>query len=248
VQYNTQQVLTEVHKSTNRNVPPIIETLEKRRQEKVATTRESREMNGRRQKFKRKSGTDCYYGPQSQKPDVPPDVFEQFRQNHLEKFENMKNWKKIERDTTDQSESDLLQLLRQEMLTASNFGIVCRMRPTTSCAATVKNILFPPSIDIAAMKYGREREKIARKDLAKILKKEIKPCGLFIDIENPFLGASPDGLIDEDGLVEIKCPLSAEHLTAEEAIKTLPQLKGIFDKKNPDKMNKNHRFFYQVQG
>ena len=148
----------------------------------------------------------------------------------------------------EQSDSDLWHTLRQELLTASNFGIVCRMRPTTSCAATVKNILFPPSIDTAAMKYGREMEKIAIEELAVTLKKEIKTCGLFIDIENPCLGASPDGLIDEDGLVEIKCPLSAEHLTAEEAIKNLPQLKGIFDKKNPDKMNQNHRFFYQVQG
>jgi len=58
------------------------------------------------------------------------------------------------------------------------------------------------------------------------------------------LGASPDGLINNDGLVEIKCPLLAEHLTAEE---TLPQLEDIFDKKNPDKMNQKHRFFYQIQ-
>jgi len=30
-----------------------------------------------------------------------------------------------------------------------------------------------------------------------------------------------DGLMDENGLIEIKCPLSTEHLTAEEAVKTL---------------------------
>jgi len=42
--------------------------------------------------------------------------------------------------------------------------------------------------------------------LTKKLKREIKLCGLFIDTENPCLGASPDGLIDEDGLVEIKMP------------------------------------------
>ncbi|XP_070167583.1 uncharacterized protein [Polyergus mexicanus] len=98
------------------------------------------------------------------------------------------------------------------------------------------------------MNYGPEMEKIAKRELAVTLNKEIKTCGLFIHIENPCLGTSPDGFIDEDGLVEIKCPLSAEHLTAEEAIKTLPQLKGIFDKSNADKMNRNHRFFYQVQG
>ena len=48
--------------------------------------------------------------------------------------------------------------------------------------------------------------------------------------------------------MEIKCPLSAENLTAEKAIETLPSLKGIFDKKNPQKMNRNHRYHYQIRG
>ncbi|KMQ81509.1 hypothetical protein RF55_26124, partial [Lasius niger] len=68
------------------------------------------------------------------------------------------------------------------------------------------------------MKYGRNKEEIARKELAMKLNKKIKSCGLFIDIKNPFLGASPDGLIEENGLMEIKCLLWAEHLTAEEAV------------------------------
>jgi len=232
-----------------KTIPPIVENLEKRRQIKVAKTRESRETQGRQKKFKRESGTDRYYGPQSQKPDLPSDVFEQLRQNHLEKlFENGRNWQNIEFDTRNQNESELWLLLRREMLTASNFGTVCRMRPTTSCAATVKNILYPPSIDTAALRYGRDNEEIARQELAMKLNKEIKHCGLFIDTKNPFLGASSDGVIEENGLVEIKCPLSAEYLTAEKAIETLPSLKNIFDKKNPHEMNRNHRYFYQIQG
>ncbi|KYM95153.1 hypothetical protein ALC62_14214 [Cyphomyrmex costatus] len=165
-----------------------------------------------------------------------------------ELFENAKDWKENERKTREQSDSELWLSLRKIMLTASNFGTVCRMRPTTSCATTVKSILFPPSIDTAAMKYGRDMEKVVKQELSKILKKDIEPCGLFIDSNNPWLGASPDGLLEEDGLVEIKCPLSAENLTAEEAIHTLPRLKGIFDKKDPNAMNRNHRFFYQIQG
>lgn len=105
-------------------------------------------MDGRQRKFKREPGTDRYYGPQSQKPDLPPDVYEQLRQNHMEKLlENGRDCERIEYDTRGQVESELWQSLRREMLTASNFGTVCRMRPTTSCAVTVKNILFPPSID-----------------------------------------------------------------------------------------------------
>ncbi|EZA52507.1 hypothetical protein X777_08589 [Ooceraea biroi] len=134
------------------------------------------------------------------------------------------------------------------MLTVSNFGVVCRMRPATSCAATVKSILFPPSIETAAMQYGRDMEGIARKQIATKLEKDIASCGLFIGEENPCLGASPDGLIDKDDLLEIKCPLSAENMTADEALQKLLQLKTVFDRKNPDKMNQKHRFFYQVQG
>ncbi|XP_072750547.1 uncharacterized protein [Anoplolepis gracilipes] len=248
VQYNTQQVLTQIHKSMCKDVPSTVENLEKRRQIKVARTKKSREEDGRLNKFKQVAGTDRHYGPQSQKPDLPSDVYKQLEINHIEKLsENAENREKIERETKDQNKCELWQSLRREMLTASNFGTVCRMRPITSCAATVKSILYPPQIDIAAMKYGCDREEVCRKELATKLNKKIKPCGLFIDYENPFLGASPDGLIDEDGLVEIKCPLSAENLTADEAVKKLPLLKGILDRKNNDKMNQNHRFFYQVQ-
>lgn len=95
--------------------------------------------------------------------------------------------------------------------------------------------------------------KNAKKELAIILKKEIKTCGLFIDIENPCLVASPGGLINEDGN-KMSSISSAAHLTkshknkkSEEVIKMLLQLKGIFDK-NEEKMNRNHRFFYQIQG
>ncbi|KAL6418944.1 hypothetical protein ACFW04_014155 [Cataglyphis niger] len=197
VQYNTQQVLTQIHQSMCKIVPPIVKNLEKRRQIKT-------------KKFKREPGADRYYGPQSQKPDLSSDKILQLQQNHLQKLlKNAINWQKIEFGTRKQSESELWLSLRREMLTASNFGTICRMRPTTSCAATVKAILYPSFIDIAATKYGRGNEEVARKELAIQLNKEIKLCGLFIDTENSCLGASPDGLIDDNGLVEIKCPLSS---------------------------------------
>lgn len=71
----------------------------------------------------------------------------------------------------------------------------------------------------------------------------MKLCELFTDTENSCLGASPDRFIDENGLVEIKCPLSAENLTAKKTIETLPSLKGIFD---PQKMNQNPLHYYQI--
>ncbi|KAL6418882.1 hypothetical protein ACFW04_011717 [Cataglyphis niger] len=198
VQYNTQQVLTQIHQSMCKTVPPIVKNLEKRRQIKVAKTRESRETQGRQKKFKREPGADCYYV---------------YRKNQI--FHLIKS---------------------------------CNFSKTIYKNSTVKAILYSSFIDTAATKYGCENEEVVRNELAIQLNKEIKPCGLFIDTENPCLGASPDGLIDDNGLVEIKCPLSTENLTAEKAIKTLLSLKGIFEKRNPHKMNRKHRYYYQIQG
>jgi putative phage-type endonuclease len=64
----------------------------------------------------------------------------------------------------------------------------------------------------AAMQWGTETEPLARQAY------ELKR-GLFVDevgfIDHPTIansGASPDGLVGIDGLVEIKCPNSATHM------------------------------------
>ncbi|KAG8227302.1 hypothetical protein J437_LFUL004851 [Ladona fulva] len=46
----------------------------------------------------------------------------------------------------------------------------------------------------------------------------VTPAGLFIDEDKPYLAATPDGLIGEDGVVEIKCPYSLEKMSPAEGI------------------------------
>jgi len=48
--------------------------------------------------------------------------------------------------------------------------------------------------------------------------KKNQPSGLFFYIKLPYLAASPDVIIDDDSLVEIKCPANAKELSPEEAI------------------------------
>jgi hypothetical protein len=123
VQHNTQQVLTQVHESVYKDVLLVVANLEKRRQIKVAKTRESREINGKREKYKQEQGTDSHYGPKSQRPDFPANVLKQLEYKHMEKLiENAENRQVIERETRGQSRCELWQLLRREMLTASNFA------------------------------------------------------------------------------------------------------------------------------
>lgn len=144
---------------------------------KIARTKESRLENRRPKTWKREVGTDCYYGPQSQKPDLLPVKFEELKQYIMKKlFQNRENRQQIEQDTIGQDTSELWQSLRKEMLTASNFGMVCRMKQSTSCASAVKNIMYGSCVDTVTMKYGREMEEMARQDLASKIQKDIKKC------------------------------------------------------------------------
>ncbi|GFY73759.1 yqaJ domain-containing protein [Trichonephila inaurata madagascariensis] len=66
--------------------------------------------------------------------------------------------------------------------------------------------------------YGRDlcnsaREEVARKLYEREYSTEVKMCDLFVDKDKPFLCASPDGLVGDDGLIEIKCLYSARFET-----------------------------------
>ncbi|KAJ8915492.1 hypothetical protein NQ315_012373 [Exocentrus adspersus] len=104
-----------------------------------------------------------------------------------------------------------------------------------------KTLIFAPS-----MEWGRENEEKVRRLLETIHNLEIKTCGLFIDIVHPFLGASPDGIIGDQGLVEIKCPFSARHMCIKEAIEKKVTLWKMDN--NNFKLNTSHKWYYQVQG
>ena len=63
----------------------------------------------------------------------------------------------------------------------------------------------------AAMAWGTEQEPLARAVYADERDVEVVTCGLFRHPVLPFTHASPDGLVGDDGLIEIKCPLSTTH-------------------------------------
>jgi len=62
----------------------------------------------------------------------------------------------------------------------------------------------------SAMQWGTENEAAARQRYANESGNEIIPVG-FVEL-NEWVGCSPDGLVCDDGLVEIKCPYSRTHL------------------------------------
>ncbi|SRR6266542_915247 len=63
----------------------------------------------------------------------------------------------------------------------------------------------------SAMAWGTETEPLARLRYALSSGNDVKECGFFAH-NDLMVGASPDGLVAEDGLLEIKCPNSATHI------------------------------------
>lgn len=68
------------------------------------------------------------------------------------------------------------------------------------------------SFSNAAMKWGNDMEPEARSAYAFMRDMEVTPVGFVIHPSIEMSGASPDGLVGTDGLVEIKCPNTATHI------------------------------------
>jgi putative phage-type endonuclease len=73
----------------------------------------------------------------------------------------------------------------------------------------------------ANMEHGVDTEPLVREEYESIFDVEVKCVGFIIPDEDhkyhELIGISPDGLLPDDGLLEIKCPLARTHLEYIEA-------------------------------
>ncbi|XP_050547941.1 uncharacterized protein LOC126909549 [Daktulosphaira vitifoliae] len=96
--------------------------------------------------------------------------------------------------------------------------------------------------------YGIVNEPKAIELFEKKMDVKIEMCCKFIDENINYLIAKPDGLIGKDGIVEVKCPVNAQYLTPEKAIKN-KVLKYVHYNENKELiLKRSSRFFYQIQG
>lgn len=57
-------------------------------------------------------------------------------------------------------------------------------------------------------KWGIEKEPLAISQFSTEYQLDVEASGLIIDRHQPFLAASPDGLVGADSIIEVKCPAS----------------------------------------
>ena len=160
--------------------------------------------------------------------------------------------------TRDQSKSKLWFQYRARRITASRLRQVLHTDPHQPSLSLLKSICYPEinRFSTQATSWGCEHEKealLAYK--AQMVTNhggfEISCCGFVVSAEHPFLGASPDALIQCDccgqGVVEIKCPLCANQMSFVEAADRVGTFCLSELSEGTLKLKCDHSYYYQCQ-
>ena len=149
----------------------------------------------------------------------------------------------IEEATRDQSRSKRWFTERSPRITASQ----CKraLMKTTSPTKAVSEILgYNNNIETDCMRDGIKSEGVIIQQYTNMTKNKVQQCGLFVSKSHPFLGASPDGLIDDDGCIEVKKIHPRCNETLEDAMKRLHVVKEL---DGSLVINETHKYYHQIQ-
>ena len=140
---------------------------------------------------------------------------------------------------------------RKCRISASNCKKVANMLDSTNNSGILKRLLYPEDNqldNLEAIRWGREHEKDAIEAYENKMAYPpglVQKCGLFISKENGILAASPDGCVNLDGIVEVKCPYSLRDSIPEDWVRVknspLVQLND-----GTIQLSRKHDYYYQV--
>jgi len=158
----------------------------------------------------------------------------------------------LEQSTWLQSQSTKWKESRVGWVTASRFGDVLLRKspPTTSFINTFFDISQYSTIP-APINHGLQNEVKARNAYCSKTGFVVRTCGLVVNPSFPWLGTSPDGLVEDPsmkcfGLLEIKCPYTHRFSTIEEACSDPSFFASIIN--GNVTLKQDHKHYYQIQG
>ena len=206
------------------------------------------------------SSLDSSYGSSPAEPDIPVVELLRLCKEHLERLKvSSEDIDNITRSTVDQNDDSSGEWIKQRQgrVTASSFGAIAKRK--SSFVPLVIKHLYGKHVTTRAMRYGHLHEAHARNAYAKYLLDNhhkdatVMRTGFHIDRTYNWIGASPDGLVydpssvnDPHGLLEIKCPASAESTSLEALCSKSNFYLQYADGKYH--LKKNHDYYYQIQG
>ena len=163
---------------------------------------------------------------------------------------NNKDFIKLELITRQQSLSKEWFEARKSRLTASNFGRVMN-RKSAPTVKFLKNLFCTKQITAPSLEYGKRHESEAKKGyMERHRNTHFHECGLVVNKNYAFLGATPDGKLCDNGqtgIVEIKCPFTARNMKISTACQDIADF--CLENNNGEiKLKTNHDYYTQIQG
>ncbi|KAJ8965260.1 hypothetical protein NQ314_004250 [Rhamnusium bicolor] len=157
--------------------------------------------------------------------------------------------KQIAEATCGQSSNENWLIARKYRLTASHFGAVI---------ASCKRNRFPKSLydnllegynlnSVLAIQWGRENELSAIETFKAATGMEVFSTGLWLE-ECGYIGASPDGFVGEDALIEVKCPYKYKSVSLEDALRNDKTYIIYKNEEGDITVNTKHVYWDQIQG
>lgn len=105
-----------------------------------------------------------------------------------------------------------------------------------------EDILFPKQFKSEATEWGKSKEKTAIEAYESMSYNKVERCGFCISSKYPHIGASPDGLIGDLTVLEVKCPYSIK-----DELITADNYKHIEIINNAFCLKENSPYYYQIQ-
>lgn len=171
---------------------------------------------------------------------TPEDTF--LKNNHIGTISE-EDQKLIEKTTIGQAKVALWYEVRVICITSSRFGRVCKATERTDFCKLARELISPSQFHSAATDHGLKYESLAIKEFEKMTGLQTKECGVFISSSHPYLCSTPDRVIDNDRIVEVKCPFTAKDRPISSI--SVPFLEDIDGNLT---LRKTHNHYYQVQG
>jgi hypothetical protein len=124
------------------------------------------------------------------------------------------------------------------------FGRICKATDRTDKSKLVKSVTLVHDVKAAPLEHSKKHESVAINKYIEDTGKNVKQCGQFVSIDFPYLASSPDGLLSQDDIIEVKCPYVSRDKPNNE--NTVPFLKC--NTKEQYYLESTHNYYYQIQG
>ena len=95
---------------------------------------------------------------------------------------------------------------RRCRMTSSRFGEICKITERRDRESLCMQIISPKSFSTHATSHRIRYETVAKKTYEEQFGQSVDACGLVVSQSHPYLASSPDGLVREDIVLEVKCP------------------------------------------